>query len=146
MPSFTQAARSDRETLLALMREFYTGESLAFTPQVAAAMDQLLDGDQLGLIYLIHAETANLGYFVLTFAHSLERGGRIAILDELYVVLAARGKGLGKAAIAWATDVARKSNCRTLLLEVDQKNTAAQHLYRAADFVQLDRHLLFLPL
>jgi len=146
MPSFTQATRPDRDILLALMREFYAGESLEFTPQVATAMEQLLDDDQLGIIYLIHAEIANLGYFVLTFAYSLERGGRIAILDELYVVSAARGKGLGKAAIAFAAEVARESRCLSLLLEVDQKNTAAQHLYRAAGFIQLDRLVLSLPL
>jgi ribosomal protein S18 acetylase RimI-like enzyme len=146
MPSFTQATRSDRDTLLAFMRDFYAGESLQFTAQVVAALDALVDNDGLGIVCLILSDTQTAGYFVLTYGYSLERGGLTALLDELYILPAARNQGLGKAALAHAAEIARTAGCTTLHLEVDRENLPVQELYRRAGFTQLPRHYLALPL
>jgi len=146
MPSFTQASRSDLELLRVLQRDFYAAESLQLNAAVLAAAEKLLDDDALGSICLISDDTGNAGYFVLTYGFSLERGGRFALLDELYIIPAARNRGLGKAAIAHAAELARSAGCRSLHLEVDQKNEAGQRLYRAAGFIQLNRYYLVLSL
>ena len=142
MASITYASRSDRETVFGFMREFYAGERLQFTAEVMGGVDQILDDDGLGVICLIRSETETAGYFVVTWGYSLERGGRTALLDELFILPRARGQGLGKAAIESAAELARAAGCRALHLEVDQKNEAGQRLYRAAGFIRLDRQYL----
>ncbi|MGN6367014.1 MAG: GNAT family N-acetyltransferase [Phycisphaerae bacterium] len=146
MPSFTQATRSDLPTLLALQRDFYTHSHLDHTPAVAAATARLLDHDALGLAILIHTDTALAGYFVLTYGFSLERGGRFALLDELFILQTFRKQGLGKAAVSHAADLARHNHCRTLHLEADPRNTPALSLYHSLGFTTISRDYLTRPL
>ena len=146
MPSFTQAIPSDLSTLLALQREFYAGENLPHTPAVANATTHLLDDDSLGQIILIHTNTTPVGYLVLTHGYSLERAGRIALLDELFILPAHRNQGLGKAAIAHAIDLAKENHCHSLHLEADHKNTRAPSLYLSLGFTPVSRHYLTRPI
>ena len=56
---------------------------------------------------------------------------------------AARGRGLGLAALAHALDLAR-AHVPRLELAVDVRNTPANHLYQAAGFVAFDRRAVHL--
>lgn len=146
MPSFTQATRSDFETIVALMRAFYAGESLPFTPNVLAAAETLIDDDSVGHFCLIRDDAGAAGYFVLTYGFSLERGGRFALLDELFILPAARNRGLGQAALGRAVEIAAEAGCRSLHLEVDQKKPQLLEIYRRAGFLDTGRHYLTRPL
>jgi ribosomal protein S18 acetylase RimI-like enzyme len=146
MPSFTQATRSDLETFLTLQRDFYAGASLEIAPEVIAATSALIDDDALGLICLVSDDTGIVGYFVLTYGYSLERGGRFALLDELYIVPAARNRGLGRAAVTHAAELACSARCRSLHLEAEHRNLRVQALYAGLGFLKLARHYLTLPL
>jgi GNAT superfamily N-acetyltransferase len=146
MPTFTQATPTDRDLLLPMMRDFYAHESLPFTPAVIAAVENLLQNPTLGHIYLLHEPPALYGYFVLTFGYSLERAGRTALLDELYILPAARRKGLATAALDFAAQLARSLHCHALHLEVDHANTPAHTLYTRSGFLTHNRHYLTLPL
>ena len=146
MPSFTQATFSNRHIVAALMRDFYAEQSLPFTPAVIAAMENLLSDDARGLIYLLHNDAANQGYFVLTYGYSLERAGPTALLDELYITPPARRKGLATAALRFAIELARAAGCQALHLEVDHDNPIAHNLYTRSGFITHNRHYLTLPL
>ncbi|HVX85204.1 MAG TPA: GNAT family N-acetyltransferase [Phycisphaerae bacterium] len=132
--SFTRAASADEALLLEMMRAFYAEEHLRFDPACAAALRELLIAPTLGLVTLIHRDAHVAGYFVLTFSYSLERGGKTALLDELFILPPHRRQGLAKAALQHALTAARTHACHALHLEVAHANAAAQALYAQAGY------------
>ena len=140
---FSVATPPDEETVLSLMREFYEIEHLTFTEEAArAALRQLLEGHQYGMVALMHAGEELIGYLVLTFGFSLEFHGRDALVDELYVREAHRGHGAGTLSLAFAEQLCRTEGIRALHLEVDRANEPARRLYHRAGYVDHDRYLL----
>lgn len=129
--------------LLELMQEFYAIEHLPYDEGVARrSAEQLFHQPLFGVIHLMEAENQVAGYVVLTFGFSLEFHGRDALVDELYVREAWRGRGLGKAALAFVESICHKEGIAALHLEVDRGNTRAQEIYRKAGYKDHDRFLL----
>ena len=99
---FSLAGPADEDLVLSLMREFYELEHLTFSDEPArAALRQILESHTYGSVALIHAGEELAGYLVLTFGFSLEFHGRDALLDELYVREAFRGRGAGTLSLAF---------------------------------------------
>ena len=63
----------------------------------------------------------------------------------LGLTLPARGRGLGRSALAYALDLARPSVPR-LELAVDDRNHPARHLYDVAGFIPFDRRMVHLAI
>jgi ribosomal protein S18 acetylase RimI-like enzyme len=76
----------------------------------------------------------------------MEYGGRDAFVDDLFIVAAHRGRGLGTAALAQARAYCVAQGVRAVHLEVARDNAPAQAVYRRAGFAGNDRQLLTLPL
>jgi GNAT superfamily N-acetyltransferase len=147
MPEFLAASQSDLDRLLSWVAELYRHERIRFdTPVARPALAALLDDPSLGRVWLIAVNGQPVGYLVLAFGYSIEYGGRTAVLDELFVAEAYRGRGLGTRAVQFAADECRNLGLRALQLEVERHNPDAQRLYRAAGFVDHDRYLMSLRL
>ena len=80
-----------------------------------------------------------VGFAALSFLWTLEHGGRAAWLDELYVVPGRRGRGIGRALLATAYDVARDAGAVALDLEIEKEHARAANLYRREGFKRLSR-------
>lgn len=142
-PSFALAGPGDEEIVLELMREFYTIEHLDYRQEVARAALRELWGDTArGRVYLPSVEGSLAGYLVLTYGFSLEFHGRDALVDELYLREAYRGRGLGTACLRWVEEVCREEGIHAVHLEVDRINTGAKRLYHREGYADHDRHLL----
>ena len=140
---FRQAGPEDAPALLDLMRPFYETERLPFDPErTPAALRTLLANPILGQAWLIEADGAAAGYFVLAFVFVLEFGGRCAFVDELFVRPERRGSGLGTAALQQAAAVAAVLGLCALRLEMDHANPGAERLYRRAGFARHERFIL----
>ena len=83
-----------------------------------------------------------VGYLCVTLCYSLEFDGRFALLDELYLEAAWRGKGIGAQAIAFAAEWSRARGLAAIRLEVAHTNSRAVELYRREGFKAHDRHLM----
>jgi len=141
--NFAASGPADENILIALMREFYAVEHLAFDEAVTrVALRQMLRDDALGAVYSIRSGEDVAGYVVLTFGFSLEFHGRDALVDELYLREEFRGKGLGRAVLEFVEGVCRAEGIKAVHLEVDRVNTRAQEVYRAAGYRDHDRYLL----
>ena len=141
--TFQPAAPSDREPLLAMMREFYEHERIEFVePDARAALGQILSDGSLGRVWLIESGSEAAGYLVLTLGFSLEFKGRDAFVDEVYLRAGFRGRGLGRRALQFAEDACRGLGVRALHLEVERANAAAHELYSRSGFREHDRHLM----
>ena len=140
---FRQAGPEDASALLDLMRPFYETERLPFDPErTPAALRTLLADPASGQAWMIEADGAAAGYFVLAFVFVLEFGGRCAFVDELFVTPAHRGRGLGTAALQQAVGLGTAMGLSALRLEVDRANPAAERLYRRAGFERHERFIM----
>jgi GNAT superfamily N-acetyltransferase len=106
------------------------------------AAEGLMANPELGGVWLIEVDSETAGYLCVTLCYSLEFDGRFALLDELYLEEAWRGKGLGAQAIAFATEWGRARALAAIRLEVAHANSRAIELYRHEGFKAHDRHLM----
>jgi ribosomal protein S18 acetylase RimI-like enzyme len=146
MPTFRQARPADRDAIVAMMRDFYAHEKMNLTAETLKALDRVLCAPGIGEVHLVMESDASVGYFVLMHGFSLEHGGATGLLDELFIIPAARGKGIGKAALARVMELGREREWRVVYLEVSHENTAAHELYTHAGFTVLARKYLTRPL
>ncbi len=145
---FRLAVRADESALLAMMRAFYDEDRIPFDEaRVRRGVDALLADPRNGEALLWLDETATVvGYAVIAMGFSLEQGGHFALLDELYLGPAARGRGWGRQALAIIESRARGRGVARLRLEVNHHNELGRRLYLASGYVDDTRDLLTLPL
>ena len=142
-----KATPEDAGKLVELMAEFYAEAAYPLNRRRAAeAFMALLSDDRLGHIWLIQADEQVAGHVVVTLGFSMEYGGAIAFLDDLFVRAPFRRAGLGAAALKEVREFCLKTGIRALHVETGRDNAAAQALYRRAGFVNTDRLFLAMPL
>ncbi|MHA3774598.1 N-acetyltransferase family protein [Verrucomicrobiota bacterium sgz303538] len=138
--STRKATLADSELLLAMMKDFYRDEHIAFEyPKARRAAEELIQSPELGAILLLSVGDEIVGYLVAIYSFILEFGGRQAFLDELYIREEWRGQGYSKQALAALEKMSRDSGIRVLRLEVSRSNARALTLYERAGFELHDR-------
>lgn len=149
---WTKAVCADEDIVLALMQAFYAEEGLVFNPDAArAAAREMLGNPQHGQIFLLseaHHEALRgaAGYMAVAFWHSLEFGGRVALLDELYIAPALRGRGWATKALQFVREWALSQGAVALRLEVNHHNARAKSIYLKSGYVDDKRDILTLRL
>jgi len=113
---------------------------------LARSVTAALADDSRALILVAREGGHSVGVAFVSFQSSLERGGRIAWLEELYVLPDRRGAGIGSRLVQATLDVARERGCMSVELEVESSHARAAHLYRRAGFRPLERVHYALPL
>jgi GNAT superfamily N-acetyltransferase len=91
-----------------------------------------------GAIFLAY-DPGPIGVAVVAYTWTLEHGGLVAWLEELFVVPARRGRGLGGQLLEHVLGFARQAGCHAVELEVDAGHARAEHLYGRAGFTSLPR-------
>ena len=99
-------------------------------------------GEPFARSWIVREEGRPIGYLILTLGYSVEYGGRDGFIDDLYLVPAARGRGVGGALLEFALASAAALGIRTLHLEVEAGNEPAARLYRSAGFEESGRRLM----
>jgi diamine N-acetyltransferase len=141
------------ERTLRMMGSLYSEAGATYHRERARrAAEGLMANPELGGVWLIHmndehvnreqADGEPVGYLCVTLGYSLEFDGRFALLDELYVEEAWRGKGIGAQAIAFGVEWSRARGLAAIRLEVAHTNSRAVELYRRQGFKAHDRHLM----
>ncbi|HYC58021.1 MAG TPA: GNAT family N-acetyltransferase [Thermoanaerobaculia bacterium] len=139
--TFRRAVAEDVPALLALHERFYREEGYPYDPiSMARALRELIANPAFGRAFV--TGDPPVGYLLVTFGFSVEFGGRDAFVDELYIADAARGQGLGSAALQVAEEACREAGIRALHLEVEHANSRARALYERSGYVAHDRHLM----
>ena len=139
MTALHLAKPDDLPRLLPLVAAFHQGEGIAQSEDhVSAALAPLLEGNPLGAVYLIGPARAPIGYVVITFTWSVEYGGLDAVVDELYIRPAVRGRGIASEVLATLPRALREAGVRALHLEVHRDNETARRLFARAGFSPRD--------
>lgn len=142
-PTFAPAGAGEVDLLAGLMREYYAFDQLDFDEgRAREGLARLLADPWLGGAWLIRVGGEAVGYLVVAFGFSLEYGGRIALLDELYLREEKRGQGLGRRALAFFEDLCRARGIHSVHLVVLRGNARARAIYERAGFAAHERDLL----
>ena len=100
------------------------------------AIEALLRGKGIALVAL---DPLPVGVAVLTWMFSVERGGPLGWLEELYVAPERRGQGIGGKLLAEVVAAARRKRCTAVSLEVVRGHDRAARLYVRQGFEKLAR-------
>ncbi|MEA3190098.1 MAG: hypothetical protein QOD77_680 [Thermoplasmata archaeon] len=137
-----RAGPADFDAVRPLVALLHAHEELPPAPETDHALRRLLANPRLGRVLVGEDDTgALLGYVVLGFGFSLEFHGTDAFVDELFVLEAHRGHGVGALLMAAAEGECRSIGIHALHLEVTHANPAAA-LYERQGYKRHQRHLM----
>jgi len=103
-----------------------------------AAVLGLLADPSRGAV-LVAYDPDPIGVAVVAYTWTLEHGGLVAWLDEIFVVANHRDRGVGRALLGRALQIAAAAGCRAVDLEVTVEHERAEHLYEREGFRRLSR-------
>jgi len=103
------------------------------------AADGILRVPERGFVLLAVGQEGAVGVACVSYSWTVERGGMVAWLDELYVEPRLREHGIGNELLGEAIAAAGAAGCLTVELEVETSHARAEHLYRRHGFRDLPR-------
>lgn len=86
-------------------------------------------------IFIIEVAEKIAGYGSISFTYSIEAGGKVVLLEELYIKPQFQNKGLGKAFFNY---IQTNYPAKRFRLEVTKSNTRASKLYKSLGYEQLN--------
>lgn len=137
-----QANLADENTVLKMARAFHIEDGHPLAATSAQAIRGALEGSDFGKIFLVEIDEKVQGYFVLCFTLSIEFGGLVVILDDLYLDPSVRGRGLGSAVMNEVRIMSQKARAVQIFLEVENKNTRAKKFYERLGFKIRNRGMM----
>ncbi len=128
----------DRTDYIRFATEFYN--SLAVDKSVPRehfenGFDEIMRSDELVQGYMLVYGGVNAGYCITMKNYSIEAGGIVIWIDELFVLPEYRSKGLGREMFDYIERHGDK-NLRRIRLEVEEENAGAVKLYKKLGFVK----------
>lgn len=140
---FRRAEAADIEALIRLQAGYYQEDGYAYDEGKARqAWQTFLADTSLGSVWAVDSAAGLVGYVVVTLGYSLEYLGADAFVDEIYLVPAVRGQGLGRKALSVAEAACVELGVKALHLEAEPSKTGARELYRRLGFVGSQRVLM----
>lgn len=136
MADILAATPTHADRLIAAVRRFHGESGHEVGAAQAAAIRALCADDSLGRAWLLTVEGRDSGYALAFWRHSIDHGGRIAVLDDLWVDPGFRGRGLGRALLEAALADAAGNGARAAMLEADAADGRAAALYESVGFVR----------
>jgi ribosomal protein S18 acetylase RimI-like enzyme len=130
------ATTEDASAIAALVRRYWVFESIGGFDlrRVRTLLRAVLSQPDLGACWVAEADGRLCGYLLAVFMFSLEHGGLMAEIDELFVSSAKRRAGVGSRLVtAAARDLGRRGLVR-LQLELGVDNKRALQFYRRHGF------------
>ena len=128
------AGPSAAERLIAAVRRFHGETGHAVDPPQADAIAALCGDSRLGLAWLLVAGERDCGYALAYRRHSIDHGGWVAVLDDLWVEPAQRGRGLGGFLLREVCRDLQEAGFCAVALEADPVDMRAAALYARLGF------------
>jgi GNAT superfamily N-acetyltransferase len=136
IPATRAAKESDEARCTELLGILFSQEQ-EFTANAEAqsrAIAMIIGNPELGRIFVCEIEGVVQGMVMLLFTVSTFLGKKVALLEDMVVAPAWRGKGVGTQLINYALDFARREGFGRITLLTDRDNDAAQQFYQAQGF------------
>src|SRR2546430_13386389 len=141
------ATEGDRDTAHRLLTAQLVEHRLPADPDgVARGIDLALAPHSPAWLWLGQREGRTAAIFLANEVVSVERGGLVLWVEELYVVPEARRSGIARALLARVCQQARQRGVRAIELEVVPTQQAALALYHSLEFEEVRRTRMSLSL
>lgn len=137
----TEATLTDLLPLVTAYHNFEAIDHAASDIDTVSVLRPLLGDSSHGAVWLIEKDGQNVGYIAICDSYSIEFGGKTAMIDEFFIVPAARGQGIGRRVLGLLEPLLITNNIKVLFLEVSPSNIPAQRLYQQAGFTAYDKYL-----
>ena len=124
------ATPADVQLLLAFIRQMAEFEKLTVAATEELLREALFGATPAARALLVFAGNQPVGYIVYFFSFSSMKGRRALWLDDLFVVPEFRGKGIGKALMAYLARIAVENHCARFEWIVLDWNTDAIEFYK----------------
>lgn len=139
------ATTDDAAAIAALVERYWAFESIEGFDRlrVATLLAQLISEPQRGACWVAEADGRLAGYLLAVFVFSLEHGGLMAEIDEVFVSDEFRSAGLGSLLVTRAErDLAERGLVR-LQLQLGVHNESARRFYHRHGFLRRAGYELF---
>ena len=147
MITIERANLAHKEVLNDLMQRQFDEHEICIRCEILdSAIQEVLARSELGFILIAKEFEQIVGFAAISFAWTLEYGGKSAWLDELYVLPKHRKKGTGGLLVDKVVEEAQREECRAIDLEVEEKHRRAERLYENKGFKRLMRSRWTRPL
>jgi GNAT superfamily N-acetyltransferase len=132
MTRLQQATLRDVSALLPLVRDYWSFEGISGfdAERVAGQIRRLLSEPGLGSGWIAVADDVAVGYLFAVYVFSLEHLGVTAEIDELFVLPAQRGKGVGAGLLRVAEAEFVRAGCTNVSLQLSRANVRARAFYQ----------------
>jgi GNAT superfamily N-acetyltransferase len=139
-----RAALPDIPQLLLLVRRYWEFEGLTHFSalKVELVLKHLVENESAGAVWVAEEGAGLVGYLILVFVVSVEHGGLMAEIDELYVCEAQRGRGTGGELLGACEQELRRRGCVRLQLQIALANEAARGFYLRRGFAHRSGYTL----
>lgn len=125
-----RAGGEEVATLVGLMAEFYAESAYSLDLAWAEASFRKLLGDEcLGAAWIARENDRPAGYVVLVTRHSMETGGIVGVVDDLYVRPGFRRRGHASMLLDALIQECGRRGAQAIEVEVGADNGAARTLY-----------------
>lgn len=129
----------DKDVYLDLVRAFYQSEAVLHSipdEYIENTWNELMSSSDYVKAYILESDNQVAGYALLSFTFSQEVGGKVAWLEELFMLPEFRGQGLGKEFFAFM-EANVESKVSRIRLEVEPDNERAKRLYESLGYEDL---------
>lgn len=126
------ALKTDVNQLFKLMRQYIVDFYQQPEPKkdkLEGLINHLIKNSESGLQFVAEEDGELIGFSTLYFTFSTLKVKRQAILNDLFVVPAARGRKVGERLFQTNLDYIRKNGFSSMTWETAKDNLAAQSLY-----------------
>ena len=138
--SIKRANIADKHILIDLVQRQFKEHQIERTlSELQTAINVMLSKDGLGFFMLARRGNQVIGFAAISFAWTLEHGGKTAWLDELYVIPEQRNLGVGSVLVDAVITATQQAGCLAIDLEVEADHSRAEHLYARKGFESLSR-------
>jgi ribosomal protein S18 acetylase RimI-like enzyme len=143
------AAKADIAGVASLVQRYWKFESIGGfdRPRIEGLLGGLLEEPRLGACWVAESDGQLCGYLLAVFMFSLEHGGLMAEIDELFVAHDMRSAGIGSRLVAQAERSLGERGLVRLQLQLAVDNERARLFYerhgfrRRAGYELLDKPL-----
>ena len=143
-PLIRPAIHEDAPEIARLVQRYWEFEKIPgfeFS-RIESLLRAFLSDPRSGAGWLAISGGETVGYLLATFVFSLEHGGLMAEIDELFVTPPARSAGVGSALLQTAEAALKQRGCVRIQLQLSSDNAAARKFYRRHGYAERDRYEL----
>lgn len=133
-----EISEKDREDYLQMAKEFYSMsccDHSVDSSHFENAFDFCLTQNPYSKIFILQYDGQVAGYANIAFTYSIEAGGKVVLLEELFIKEQFRGKGLGRTFFEY---VETNYPAKRYRLEVTDCNVGAKKLYEKLGYSYLN--------